>query len=111
MLFNLQDKEFPRSVGILIQCAADDLQHGVRLIVLAQHGGQHQGKQDPDKLQLVEEGLAFFDKGDSAALRASLCSTLRSASSIFGDVHAAAENDLNLFRGCGRETLRGLDAE
>ena len=35
-------------------------------------------------------------------------STLRSARSIFGDVHAAAENDRNLFRGCGRETLRGF---
>ena len=34
-------------------------------------------------------------------------STLRSARSIFGDGHAA-ENDRNLFRGCGRETLRGF---
>ena len=34
-------------------------------------------------------------------------STLRSARSIFGDVHAA-ENDWNLFRGCGRETLQGF---
>ena len=35
-------------------------------------------------------------------------STLRSVRSIFGDVHAAAENDCSLFRGCGRETLRGF---
>ena len=28
-----------------------------------------------------------------------------------GDVHAAAKNDCNLFRGCGRETLRGLEKD
>ena len=47
-------------------------------------------------------------KGACAALHASLRSTLRSASGIFVDVHAAAENDRTLFRGCGRETLRGF---
>ena len=60
-------------------------------------------------LELVEEGLAFFDKGYTLPPRLAMLDT--ALRMVFSATYTPPpKNDLNLFRGCGRETLRGLDA-